>query len=134
MSDLPSLETFGPMHASQELKVGGMPESRTTAIAIRADQPRTAVAWQATTTLIVRAAIWAGDTAQEFGAVLSALLAPIVFCAYVFAFWSLAASLGWTDTFIFSTGPLSNWLVWTGMAVLVTLAAGILQRRTRPEN
>jgi hypothetical protein len=61
-------------------------------------------------------------------------MGPAVFCAYAFAFWSLAANLGWTDSFIFSTGPLSNWLVWLGIAILTNLAASVLLRRTQVEN
>jgi hypothetical protein len=79
---------------------------------------------------MLRGAAWAGDIAQEFGTVLSALLGPVVFCAYVFVVWSLAGNLGWTDTFVFATGPLSNWLIWLGIAVMISMAAGILHRHT----
>ena len=75
-----------------------------------------------------RAGAWAGDVAQNFGAVLSDLMGPAVFCAYVIAFWSLANDLGWTNTFMFASGPLSNWLVWFGLAIVLSLAAGILRR------
>lgn len=111
-----------------------MPEPRTTAIAEWA-QP--AVAWtvgvlQATGTMLSRALIWAGDTAQRFGAVVSALMGPAVFSAYALAAWSLAANLGWTDTFVFTAGPLSNWLVWLMIAILVNLAAVILKKHSHP--
>jgi len=112
-----------------------MPETRTTATAIRIEPAR---AWavglmQATGTILGRAGAWAGDTAQEFGAVLSALMGPAVFSAYALTFWCLAADLGWTNTFVFSAGPLSNWLVWLALAVLVTLAKSILKRHTQRE-
>jgi hypothetical protein len=77
--------------------------------------------------------VWASDTAQEFGALLAALMGPAVFCAYVFALWSLADNLGWTDTFVFQSGPLSNWLIWLGLAILINVAATILRRHTQPE-
>ena len=92
------------------------------------------MAWQATVNFSGTAAAWASDTAQRFGALVAALMGPAVFLAYAFAFWSLAASLGWTNTFVFSAGPLSNWLVWLGIAVLVNVAATILKRRIEPEN
>jgi hypothetical protein len=78
-----------------------------------------------------RAGAWAGETAQQFGALLSALMGPAVFSAYAFAAWSLASDLGWTDTFVFSAGPLSNWLVWLSIAILVNLASSILKRHTQ---
>jgi hypothetical protein len=110
-----------------------MPETRSTAIAIRTEATRTDAVLQSTTTVLSRAAVWAGDTAQKFGALLSALMGPAVFSAYAFAGWSLAADLGWTNTFVFATGPLSNWLVWLGIAILVTLASSVLRRHTTLE-
>ena len=112
-----------------------MSETRTTAIAVRIEPAR---AWmiatlQSSVDILGRTGAWAGDTAQQFGALLAALMGPAVFSVYAFAFWSLSANLGWTDTFVFKTGPLSNWLVWMGFAILITLAASILRRHTRTE-
>ena len=76
---------------------------------------------------------WASDTAQQFGALLAALMGPAVFSCYVFAVWSLADNLGWTDTFVFHNGPLSNWLIWLSFAILVNVAAAILRRHTQAE-
>ncbi|MBV8808134.1 MAG: hypothetical protein JO033_05620 [Acidobacteriaceae bacterium] len=108
-----------------------MPETRVTAIAIHPE--RTEAVLQSTTTVLSRAGVWAADTAQKFGALLSALMGPAIFSAYAFAVWSLAANLGWTDTFVFTAGPLSNWLVWLGIAILVNLAASVLKRHTALE-
>ncbi|MBV9405502.1 MAG: hypothetical protein JO211_09170 [Acidobacteriaceae bacterium] len=110
-----------------------MPETRTTAIAVRTEPARTWVLGgvQAAGELVGRAGTWAADTAQQFGALLSALMGPAVFSAYAFAAWSLANNLGWTDTFVFPSGPLSNWLIWLAIAVLVTLAASVLKRHTQ---
>jgi hypothetical protein len=58
-------------------------------------------------------------------------MGPAVFSAYAFAFWSLAANLGWTNSFIFTAGPLSNWLVWVGIAILTNVAASVLLRHTQ---
>ncbi|MBV8552437.1 MAG: hypothetical protein JOY54_14130 [Acidobacteriaceae bacterium] len=109
-----------------------MPETRTSEIAIRVEQSRgVAGVLQSGSNVLERAGHWAGDTAQEFGSLLSALMGPAVFSAYALALWSLAANFGWTNTFMFATGPLSNWLVWLGIAVLVHLAASILRRHTK---
>ena len=112
-----------------------MPESRTTAIAVLTEPARlwTLSAVQAAGNAASRSLEWAGDTAQKFGALVSALMGPAVVSVYALAVWSLAANLGWTDTFVFSTGPLSNWLVWLAIAILVNLAAGILRRHTQSE-
>ena len=112
-----------------------MPESRTSAVAIRTEPARTWAigALQNTGSALGRAGVWAGETAQRFGALLSALMGPAVFCAYAFAFWSLAGNLGWTDTFVFPAGPLSNWLVWLAIAILVNVASSILKRHTQFE-
>ena len=110
-----------------------MPETRTTAIAAVRNEPVRAwalTATQMTGAALGRTVVWAADTAQQFGAILAALMGPAVFSAYALAFWSLASDLGWTNTFIFPSGPLSNWLVWLALAVAVNLAASILKRHT----
>ncbi len=108
-----------------------MPETRTTVVAIRTESPKVAALLQASAGLLSRTGAWATDTAQEFGAVVAALMGPAVFSGYALAAWSLASNLGWTNTFFFSTGPLSNGLVWLTIAVSVNLAASILRRRTQ---
>ncbi|HEY3939140.1 MAG TPA: hypothetical protein VGL97_17035 [Bryobacteraceae bacterium] len=110
-------------------------EPQSTVVAIRITNPRS---WlmgilQSGALVIERVGVWAGDTAQQFGALVSALMGPAVFSAYAFAVWSLAANLGWTDSFIFTTGALSNWLVWLSLAIAVNVAAGILRRHSRLE-
>lgn len=106
-----------------------------TAITVRVEPARiwTVGLLQTISTGTRNVGIWATDTAQQFGALLSALMGPAVFSAYVFAFWSLANNLGWTDTFVFQNGPLSNWLIWLGFAILINSAATILRRHTQPE-
>jgi len=112
-----------------------MSEPRTTAIAIRTEPARTwsVTVLQATGASLGRVGVWAADTAQQFGSLVSVLMAPAVFSAYAFAGWSLSANLGWTDSFPYGAGPLSNWLIWLGMAVIVHLAAQVLKRHTQPE-
>jgi hypothetical protein len=132
----PATETFGTLRASREQAgVTQMSESRTSALAVRTEPAR---AWaigalQTSSNVLGRAGVWAGETAQNFGALLSALMGPAVFSAYAFAAWSLASNLGWTDTFVFSAGPLSNWLIWLAIAILVNLASSILKRHTQLE-
>jgi hypothetical protein len=131
------IRQLSELHVHQELqqRLNDMPESRTTAIDVVIEPARawTLSALQATGSTLSRGAVWAGDTAQKFGALVSALMGPAVVSVYALAVWSLASNLGWTDTFVFSSGPLSNWLVWLAMAMLVHLAAGILRRHTQLE-
>ena len=111
-----------------------MPEARTTAIAIRTESPRVAAMMHATTVILNRTGAWATDTAQNFGALVGALMGPAVFSAYAMAAWSLSSNFGWTNNFLFATGPLANWLVWLSIAILVNLAASILRRHARQSN
>lgn len=106
--------------------------SRSTAIAVRIEplRARTAGLWQSTTDLTTPIGGWAAETAHKFGALLSALMGPAIFSAYAVAIWSLASDLGWTNTFLFLSGPLSNWFLWLGLAILLHLAANILERHT----
>lgn len=114
-----------------------MPEVRTTpaAITIRIEPAKgwTSSLLQAVAMGTRTVGTWATDTAQQFGALLAALMGPAVFSSYVFAVWSLADNLGQTDTFVFHNGPLSNWLIWLGFAILMNVAATILRRHTHPE-
>jgi hypothetical protein len=91
-------------------------------------------ATQAATQVVVRTALrvggWAADTAQQFAMLVAVLMGPAVFSAYAFAVWALAGDLGWTDSFVFPAGALSNWIIWLGVAVLVNTAAAILKKRT----
>jgi hypothetical protein len=51
-----------------------------------------------------------------------AIAGPAVFAVYVIAVWSLTADLGFTKSFPWSGGPLSNWMIWLGLALLSNLA------------
>jgi len=112
------------------------PVNRVSEIAVRVEPAR---AWtlellQSTSAALGRAGTWASETAQQFGSVVSALMGPAVVSVYAFALWSLAGNLGWTDTFVFPAGPLSNWIIWVGIAILVHMAASILSKHTRSES
>jgi hypothetical protein len=115
-----------------------MIEPRTTAVsAVSIEQQPSRVpaasVIQATLVALTSVGIWAGDTAQQFGMLVAVLMGPAVFSAYAFAMWALAQNLGWTDSFVFNSGALSNWIIWLGIAVLVNTAAAILKKRTRLE-
>lgn len=116
-----------------------MPENRTTAVAVRTEILNTNISgpvlsevlqslWMPAAQGVAKAGHWAGDIAQKFGALVSDLLGPAVVTIYAFAAWSFAGSLGWTNTFIFSEGPLANWIAWLSMAILLNVSASILKR------
>lgn len=44
---------------------------------------------------------------------------PILLCAYAVAVWGLAANLSLTGTFPWSAGPLSNWMIWLVLVLLL---------------
>lgn len=74
---------------------------------------------------------WANDTAIEFGGLVSALLAPAIVSAYLIALWSITADMGITGEFMVSSGPFSNWLLWTAIAIALHAASSVLRRRVR---
>ncbi len=74
---------------------------------------------------------WANDTAIEFGALVSALLAPAVVSAYLIALWSVTADLGITGEFMVASGPFSSWIMWMGIAIALHGAAVVLRRHIR---
>jgi hypothetical protein len=112
-----------------------MIEPRITAVTIEREPVRAPAigVMHAATLALTRVGVWAGETAQHFGMLVAVLMGPAVFSAYAFAVWALAGNLGWTDTFIFTSGALSNWIIWLVAAVLVNTAAAILKKHTRGE-
>ena len=112
-----------------------MSETRTTVAVVQTESTRPSLGGvlQAVIGTLSRAGAWAADFAQRFAALLSDLMGPAVFSAYALAAWSLASSFGWTSSFLFSAGPLSNWLIWLAFAILLNFAASILKRHTQNE-
>ena len=110
-----------------------MSETQITAVAVPTEAARPLVdnVLQTVTDFFRRTGTWAGDFAQRFAALLSDLMGPAVFLLYAFTAWSLASNLGWTESFVFAAGPLSNWLVWLAFAILLNFAASVLKRRTQ---
>ena len=51
------------------------------------------------------------------------VLGPALLSAYSVTGWSLAADMGFTGSFAWRQGPLSNWMVWFVLAFALTLAA-----------
>ena len=110
-----------------------MSETRVSTIAAGAEDVRplsTGLA-QAVGDGLRQVARWAGNTAQQLGELLGALMGPAIVCSYAYALWSLAQNLGWTNSFVFQSGPFSNFFVWLAVASLISLAAAILGRRTQ---
>ena len=42
---------------------------------------------------------------------------------YAMAVWGLTSNLGLSNSFPWPTGPLSNWMVWLGLALVANLGA-----------
>lgn len=59
-----------------------------------------------------------------------ALLIPASLMAYVLGFWSLASDLGLTNEFAIR-GLFSHWQIWIVTAVVLHVAAGVLNRYGR---
>jgi len=47
--------------------------------------------------------------------------------ALVFALWRVSADLGWTESFVISSGLFSHWQVWMALAIALKLTASTLQ-------
>ncbi|MCL5743156.1 MAG: hypothetical protein M1541_04385 [Acidobacteria bacterium] len=56
-------------------------------------------------------------------------LASVV--ALVLALWRLSNDLNWTNWFAISQGLFSHWQLWLALAILLQVAATILQRYSR---
>jgi hypothetical protein len=51
--------------------------------------------------------------------------------ALLAAFWRLGNDLDWTQRFVVSQGLFSHWQLWLALAILLQVAAAILQRYSR---
>jgi hypothetical protein len=79
------------------------------------------------------ARIWRQSGARR-GAFVSAIsrglnLASVV--AFLLALWRLSSDLNWTRRFALSQGLFSHWQIWLALAVLLQVAATMLQRHSR---
>jgi hypothetical protein len=110
-------------------------EPRISAVAIQSEPERAWIGnfFREVTEVLAKTGTWATNTAQHFAALLSALMGPAVVSAYALALWSLSSYLGWTSSFLFVAGPLSNWIIWLGIAIAVHISAEVLKRHTQPE-
>jgi hypothetical protein len=103
-------------------------------IVVKVDRLHPVVAWtaaftQATGNTLEKTGAWAAATAQQCGAVVAVLMGPAVLSVYAFAAWSLTSEMGWTASFPFASGPLSNWIIWAGLAAAIHSASIILRRQ-----
>lgn len=71
---------------------------------------------------------WQSVTARNFYAVIGAMLGPLALVAFAFAAWALTAQMNWTAAFLFSEGPLADWMIWALGAVLLRFCASALTR------
>ena len=53
---------------------------------------------------------------------------PVLLSVYAFAAWCLAASIDLIHSFPWSSGPLSNWMIWLTVAVILNLIATNFKR------
>ncbi|MBV8810843.1 MAG: hypothetical protein JO033_19415 [Acidobacteriaceae bacterium] len=53
--------------------------------------------------------------------ILIVLGGPTLLISYGFVLWSLAANLGLNNSFLWTEGPLGNWMIWLIVAALLTL-------------
>jgi hypothetical protein len=76
---------------------------------------------------------WAarGAFEQQLANVAVALLTPASLLALVFALWRFSADLGWTGSFVISSGLFSHWQVWTALAIGLKFAASSIQTKVR---
>lgn len=65
---------------------------------------------------------------RQFCLGLAALLQPAAVMACVLAFWRIGADLDLMKDFAISSGPLSYWQVWLGIAVLFIATSSLLNR------
>jgi hypothetical protein len=103
-------------------------------IVVKVDRLHPVAAWtaafsQAVGQELARAGNWAATTAQQCGSIVAALLGPAVLSVYVFAIWSLTSEMGWTNSFPFTSGPLSNWIIWSALAAAIHAAALVLRKQ-----
>ena len=66
---------------------------------------------------------------RDYTRIASLVLAgPALLSLWVFALWSLGAEIGLAASFIWSAGPLSNYVLWLAAALALTLAKLWLDR------
>jgi hypothetical protein len=72
---------------------------------------------------------------RSVAATAAALLTPFSVLAFALGGWRLAADLEWAARFAIASGPLSHWQVWLAFALLLQIAAALLNRyaETREE-
>jgi hypothetical protein len=72
-----------------------------------------------------------GAFEQQLSNILVALLTPSSLIALVFALWRFSADLGWTESFLITTGFFSHWQVWMVLAIGLKYAASSIQTKER---
>jgi hypothetical protein len=62
---------------------------------------------------------------------IAALVTPATLLAFLLAFWRMSADLGFTSAFPITTGLLSHWQVWLGIALCAQFVTTTLNRYGR---
>lgn len=129
-----AVATFGNERASEQTRTRVLHHMAQQRSGVKVARLNPAVAWtaaftQAAGSTFAKTGTWAVTTAQKSAAVLAVLMGPAVLSVYAFAFWSLTSEMGWTDSFPFSSGPLSNWIIWAALAAAVHSASVILRKQ-----
>ena len=70
-------------------------------------------------------------TMQELASMGATLLSPASALAMAMALWRLGQDLGFARNFFLSTGPLSHWQVWFGIAACLLATGYWLNRRAQ---
>jgi hypothetical protein len=71
---------------------------------------------------------WQSVTARNFYALLGLLLAPAALVLFAFAAWALTSQMQWTASFLFTDGPLADWMIWALGGLLLRFCASALNR------
>lgn len=72
------------------------------------------------------------QASEEAADLLLALATPAAVIALVLGLWRLTADLGWTGSFLISSGFFSHWQVWIALAIGLKLGAAALIARSTP--
>ena len=64
---------------------------------------------------------------RDFASLMAVFLTPASMLALVFGLWRVGADLGWSESFVISSGLFSHWQVWIALAIALKLAASSLQ-------
>ena len=68
------------------------------------------------------------DLRDQVALIVLMITGPTLLSTYVFAVWCLTANMHLTNSFPWSAGPLSNWMIWLCLALLLNVVAKNLHK------